>query len=165
MGPVPTLQLSFIPDGVDGISATLDKMIELVRVYRRHPFVRQLAIELTTPLAAKDFRQEAIRIWDFVRTYIRYVRDIRDVETLQSPLVTVRNRAGDCDDQAILIASLVQAIGHPVRFVAMGFQPRLYSHVIAETLVGDEWLPMETTVARPFGWEPAGQVTRMEKYV
>lgn len=161
----PTIELAFIPSGPAGIGATLDKMVELVRAYKKHPLIRQLAVELTQHLPSKAYTQEARELWQFVHTYIRYVKDIRGVETVQTPIRCLQNKSGDCDCHATLLAALLEAIGHKTRFVAMWFGPALQQHVLAETLIGDRWIPLETTVDRPFGWIPPGQVKRMVRHV
>ena len=61
---------------------------------------------------------------------------------------------GDCDDQSVLVASLLESIGHPTRFIAIGFGPANYQHVFAETKVGNKWLPVETTEDWPLGFIP-----------
>lgn len=160
----PPIELSLIPTGVAGIGVTLDKMVELIRKYRTNPVIRQLAIDLTQKVPNKNFMCEAWCLWHFVRTYVRYVRDILDVETLQTPLRTLQNRAGDCDDHATLLGAMAESIGHPIRVVAMGFQPGSFVHVLAETRVGDRWIPMETTENVLFGWQPPRQVERMFRY-
>lgn len=162
----PPFELALIPSGPAGVRATLEQMARIVRQYRKHPLIRQLAVELVRDLpeltrGRKDFPAQVRALWQFVRSWIRYVRDIRNVETLHSPVRLLKNRAGDCDDQAILLASLLEAIGHGTRFVAMGFAPGRYSHVLAETWLGGRWVPLETTIERPFGWDPPDQLERM----
>ena len=92
---------------------------------------------------------------------IQYVRDIRGVETLQTPLVTMKIRQGDCDDQSVLLAALLESIGHPTRFVAIKqnfFGP--YVHVYTETKIGPKWIPLETTEKMRAG-APMNYSTRM----
>jgi transglutaminase-like putative cysteine protease len=167
----PPISLSFIPAGPDGIDATLvTYMVPLVRKFRRHPLIRQLAVEIRQAMRipGKDFLGEMKAIHRFVRDYITYVRDVRNVETLQEPPLTLSNRAGDCDDQALLVASLLESIGAPTRFVAMGFDPARpdhYSHVLAEAQYNNRWIPIETTLERPVGWSPPNQVVRMIRNV
>lgn len=161
----PPSELSFIPTGRAGISATLDKMVAIVRAYRKHPLIRQLAVELTQQLPSRAYTDEARALWEFVRNYIRYVRDIRDVETLQTPIRCLQNKSGDCDCQAMLLAALLEAIGHKARFAAMWFGPGRQKHVLTETLIGDRWIPLDTTLKKPFGWNPPGQVERMVRHV
>lgn len=168
VAPPPPTDLAFIPTGAAGIAETLDRMARIVRHYRRNATIRQLAIEVrqAARVPAKDWLGEVRALHRFVRSYITYVRDVRNVETLTIPTLTLINRAGDCDDQAMLLASLLEALGHPTKFVAMGFgAPQQYSHVLTETLVGTRWVPLETTVDRPVGWTPPGQRARMEQFV
>ncbi len=49
----------------------------------------------------------------FVRDNIRYIKDIRDVETVAYPDITLQQGQGDCDDKSVLLASLLESIGHP----------------------------------------------------
>lgn len=162
--PIPA-ELSYIPSGPEGTRETLRRMAALVREYRKNADLRELALELTRPLRSRDYVGEVREIHAFVSRTIRYTRDVTETETLQTPLRTIQSRAGDCDDHSILTATLLQSIGHhPVRFVAMGFAPSgdAYSHVLTETRIGGaRWLPLETTLAKPFGWSPPHQTARM----
>lgn len=139
---------------------TLKVMRDIVRAYKTDPSVRQKATELTRYLEQKDWFGEVYALWDFVKNRVRYVRDIAGVETLQTPDVILQNLSGDCDDKAMLLAALLQAIDHPVRFVAVGFQPGSYSHVYPETLIGRAWMALETTEPVDIGWSPPGIVER-----
>lgn len=166
VAPPPT-ELAFIPTGPAGIADTLDRMTRIVREYRRNPTIRQLAIEVrqAARVPAKDWMGEVRALHRFVSSYIVYVRDVRNVETLTIPTLTLKNRAGDCDDQAMLLASLLEALGHPTKFVAMWFPPPAQPHVLTETLIGTRWIPVETTVPCAVGWSPPGQLRRMERSV
>lgn len=164
----PPLELAYIPTGPAGVRATLRRMAKIVREYRRHPTIRQLAVEIrqAAKVPGKDYLGEVKALHRFIRDYITYVRDVHSVETLQIPLLVLSNRAGDCDDQSMLLASLLESLGHPTRFVAMGFRsPDEFSHVLAETRIGDRWVPAETTLERPVGWSPPDQVARMVETV
>lgn len=74
------------------------------------PSVRELAISLGRRFEAGDFKQ-ARKIFEFVRDEVQYVYDPTDSEEVQSPETTLKLRAGDCEDQAILLNSLLSAIG------------------------------------------------------
>lgn len=140
---------------------TLKLMTMKVRQGKVSPYIRAKALELTSGLRQKNRIGEIFAIWQFVRDRIRYVRDIRNVETLQDAEYTLTQGAGDCDDKAVLTASLLESIGHPSAFLALGFKPGKFSHVIAETRAGPagKWLPLETTEAVRFGWRPKNVVT------
>lgn len=153
--PRPTF-LGDLPAGEPGTRATLRLMRELVQRFKRNETIRSTALELTQGLRPKDWLAEVNALFVFARDAVRYVRDVMGVETLQTPTVTLEVRAGDCDDKATLLASLLQAIGHPTRFVAVGFNSTgNYSHVYLETKVGERWLALDPTVSSAtVGWAP-----------
>jgi transglutaminase-like putative cysteine protease len=126
--------------------------------------VRQLALQLTQGLPQKDYVGEVKRIHAFVRDRIRYVKDVRGVETVQTAVKTLEMGQGDCDDKAVLAASLLESLGHPTRFVAIGFQKGLFQHVYLDTRIGDKWLALETTEPWPLGKKAVGEVERMVVY-
>lgn len=149
-----TATLSNIPDGKDGILQTLLTMKALVKQYRTDITIRTLAAHLVSNYPQKDYVSEVKALHRYVKNQIRYVKDVRDVETLQTPLVTLKMRSGDCDDKCVLLASLLESIGHPTRFVAVGFAPDQYEHVLVETRIGRKWIPLETTEPVNIGWQP-----------
>lgn len=152
---IPTSQtLHEIPEGRRGIAATLDLMSRCVKQYKTHPVIRDTALELTQSLSNKDYPGEVRRLYEFVRDEIRYVRDIHGVETLYTPDQMLVTRAGDCDDKSLLLATLLESIGHPTRFVAMGFAGGDLEHVLPETKIGQKWIPLETTEDVELGWTP-----------
>lgn len=139
---------------------TLRVMRTLTRNGRAHPVVRLTAQQLVADLPEKDAGAEIQRIQACVRDEIRYVKDIRNVETVQAPEVTLELGSGDCDDKSVLAASLLEAIGHRTGFLAIGFRPGELSHVMPEVKVGPYWVSLEVTEpARP-GWMPRGVAER-----
>jgi hypothetical protein len=159
----PTLTLQAIPDGPEGILATLKIMRQLVRSNKTNIRIRQLGMDLIRShnLRDKDWSGQIRVLHAFVRDRIKYLRDINGVETLQTPDYTLDNRQGDCDDKSILLASLLESTGHPTRFVAVGFHPGHYAHVLVEAKVGEKWVSLETTEPVEAGWYPPGVVSRM----
>jgi transglutaminase-like putative cysteine protease len=139
-------------------AATLARMARLVRDNATDPQIITQARRIIDHVPGKDFRAEAEAIQNWVRHSIRYTRDVYHSETLQTPQVTLSERHGDCDDQAILVAALLSATGHPVRFRAIRApgQGEKLAHVLAETRFGRGWVPVETTEPWPFGVYPAG---------
>lgn len=156
-----TSRLAYVPDGKEGTLTTLKLMREFTRNGKRSLPVRSLAVELTNGNNQKDWIGELKALHAFVRDRIRYVKDVRDVETLQTPEVTLHVGAGDCDDKSVLLASLLEAIGHPTRFVAIGFRPDDFEHVFVESRIGNSWIPLETTEPVEIGWSPKNVVSRM----
>lgn len=147
-------QLINLPSGLAGINFTLGHMRRFVEQYKTSPQVRELALSLIRDLPQKDFRGEADRLFTFVKDRIRYVKDIHDVETVQTPVKTLELGAGDCDDKATLLAALLESIGHETRFHAMGFEKGTVSHVLLETRINGRWIAMDTTEPVNLGWLP-----------
>ena len=102
-------------------------------------------MRLTANLAHKDYRGEACACLAYVRDQIRYVRDPASAEQLSPPDWVMRIGAGDCDDKAILLGSLLASIGHPARFIAVAFEPEAWSHVWVQDRIGGRWVDLEPT--------------------
>jgi transglutaminase-like putative cysteine protease len=136
-------------------------MVQLVRQYKSHPQIRQTALDLVGAIPGKNWRAEVEAIFAYVRDQIRYTRDINGVETLQTPLVTLQVEQGDCDDKSTLLAALLEAVGHPTRFVAIGRMPDQYSHVFVQTLLGNKWVSLDPTMPVGVGWTPKGTAPAM----
>ena len=152
--PRTTATLQAIPNGVAGVRHTLQFMRGIVRESKSHIALREIAMSLVSDLAPKDWHGEIGRLFAFVRDDIRYCRDIDGIETLSTPEKTLEYGQGDCDDKAILLATLLATIGHPSRFVAMGVNNGPISHVLVEVRIGNRWVSLETTECQPMGWQP-----------
>lgn len=155
--PTPrTATLSDIPNGTAGSIATMRAMRQLVRDAVRDPKqqIREAALKILR--GVNSFSDQARALQQWVQNNIEYRRDPPDVELVQSPQVTFQLRAGDCDDQSVLLASLLQASGHPAQFVAVGLNGTPLSHVMVQTLIGTQWVGVETIQPRPLGWMPKG---------
>lgn len=149
-----TAQLMAIPSGEEGTRQTLKLMSGLVKDGKKSLPVRLLALRLVENNQQKNWLGEVRNIHAFVRDRIRYVKDIRGVETLQTPEKTLEIGQGDCDDKSTLVASLLESIGHPTRFVAVGFRGAGFAHVLVETKIGNKWVAVETTEPVELGWFP-----------
>jgi len=143
-----------ISNGVDGVRDTLKLMSQIVKTYKKAPAIRALAADIVAHLPGKSFRRECAEILRYVQTNIRYLKDVRGVETLQSPIQTLKIGQGDCDDMSTLIASLLEAIGHPTRFIAVGKVEGHFCHVYVETKIGDKWVALDGTEPQTLGWAP-----------
>jgi hypothetical protein len=150
--------LSLIPSGRAGVVETLKVMSRLVRDGKKNLTIRLAAVSLLRECNQKNYSCEVKILHGFVRDFIRYVQDIRDVETIATPEKTLEFAAGDCDDKAVLLASMLESIGHPTRFVAIGFAPGVFVHVYVETKIGESWIPLETTEPWEAGDEPDPQI-------
>ena len=121
---------------------TIETANEMVRIARRASgdwSVRQLATRIVGGISPKDYRSEALAIYNFCRQFMRYTRDPHKHELVRDPEAMVREinaygrAAIDCDDCACLIGSLGSSIGLPVRFTTIGFHPcRSHFHTFPE---------------------------------
>jgi transglutaminase-like putative cysteine protease len=127
-------------------------MAGLVRQYRKTLPVRETALDIVASVPGhKNFGAEAAALCRWVQDNIRYVRDITDVETVQTPPKTLDSGQGDCDDQATLLGALLNAVGFQTRFLAIKTSAMgPFVHVITQAKIGREWVPLETTEP----WEP-----------
>jgi transglutaminase-like putative cysteine protease len=156
----PPSQLLSIRSGSGGVTDTLKLMGQLAKQYKVDPLVRQTAVRAVSHAPEKDDLAEAAALQDWVRTNIRYTGDVLDVETLHTPVYTLQELAGDCDDQATLLATMLMAIGIPAAFCAVGVDGEPFSHVMAFAGLrgyNPPYVSLETTLTTdPVTREPIG---------
>jgi hypothetical protein len=119
------------PAGLPHVRSTIKKMAALARAGSHSYPIRNLATRITSGVASKDYRGEVAAIYMWVRDTVRYRKDPDGLEWVQSPARTVQELAGDCDDQAVLIAALVGALGHRWHFDTVGPSATVQKHVAA----------------------------------
>lgn len=159
--PVP-FRLGTIPGGEPGVAATLQLLVKIVREYRAHPSIRVTAQRLVANCPNRDALCQVKTLHAWVRDNIKYLNDIRDVETLQTPDYTLQAGSGDCDDSASLLCSLLESIGRQCRFCAIGVRGAGFSHVSGQVLLGTRWINLETivpTLKEAWSIYPAGYPT------
>jgi len=159
--PVRAVHLP-LPAGDAGVRMTIEAMTALALGPEgaQHPFVRAWAIEAVHDTADRDDRAQAEALYWAVKKAVQFRGEYS--ETVQTPLVTLQLRAGDCDDYSTLIVALLRSIGIPARFETIATdESREYSHVFplagirrAGQVV--KWMPLDATVpaAHP-GWRPS----------
>lgn len=152
--PATTSKTVTVPDGEAGTKRALSVMARYASDAKADWRIRCIALDLVKDLPAKDYLAEITLIHRYVRDNIRYVRDIRDVETIATPLETLRTGQGDCDDKATLLAALLESIGVECRFCAVGKSPGYWSHVLTQALYRGKWLSLEATEPVSPGWHP-----------
>ncbi|MGE0294704.1 MAG: transglutaminase family protein [Hyphomonadaceae bacterium] len=157
--PTPTTaQLSNLPEGKAGTVATLRIMRDLARAAIRDPQqkIRLAALNIIGQLPARQWSSEVAALHRFVRDDIRYVRDPVGVESVATPDKTLEIGQGDCDDKSVLLAALLESVGHPARFRAIGLNGGPFSHVLVQTKIGPQWVNAETIIPVELGWTPKG---------
>ncbi len=160
---MPIASFDTIPGGFRGTQATVRKMHSLANRGKVDLTVQKVADAVIRKSGCRnrDYRCKAEAIYDFVKSYIRFERDPFGVEMVQEPIVTLKRRAGDCDDHSILNASLLAAVGFPYAFKTIKAdksRPEEFSHIYAVVhLPGKGWTGFDTSVDPAyFGWEPPG---------
>jgi len=153
--PAYSATLAAAPTGGAANFDTLRRMRELVRAAKVDPRVMQSAHGIIYTQPERDELAEARVLYEYVRDWVRYVRDVHGVETLAYPYLTLQRGIGDCDDQVTLLCSLFEAAGYPTRFVMTGYDGGPFSHVYCQVFAAGQWIdcdPIER--AAVFGWAP-----------
>jgi transglutaminase-like putative cysteine protease len=159
-----------VPSGEAGVRETLKVMVKVARTYKAHPLIRETA-RAAVAGCSDEPSCKAAALQSYVKERVEYLSDIWDVETLQTPIVTLGYRepsfgaymdggtaSGDCDDHSTLLAALLLSIGVPGCFCAVGLNGEPISHVLVQARLRErervEYLPLETIVPAPPGWFP-----------
>ena len=131
-----------------------------------------LANDIVKTCPAKDYTCEAAALQQYVQRTIRYTRDVNNVETIKFPAQTLSMGTGDCDDMAVLLATLAEAVGFPTRFAAVGLSGEGFTHVLAQLMIpGQGWvsaevIPIDSRGGQaPLGWYPPEGTTFMLRHV
>lgn len=155
----PKIFYQKIPKGYSGTLKTVGHITHLIKQGAKDFCVRQTAIDIlfANGIPPKDYLGEIETLFEWVKNNIRYTRDIHRVELLHTPRRLLELRAGDCDDMTMLLAAMLKSIGHPVRLVLVGFNPKKkkqFTHIYLEAQYKGWWIPLDATVNRPMGWAP-----------
>jgi Transglutaminase-like superfamily len=156
---LPQVNLAFIPKGYLGTQTTLKHIQALIRAGAKDFYVRQKAIDilLEKAIKPKNYWGEIKALFEWMQRNVRYTKDPFRVEVLHSARRLLELRAGDCDDMTILLGSMLESIGHPVRLVVIGpdpLRPKLFSHIYLEAFHQGQWIPLDATMPYAMGWEP-----------
>lgn len=146
----PRARLLELGSGLGSVDRFVHELARFKREAGELLHVRRLALELVSDAAPNDDIGEVRRLWQFVRDGIRYVRDVHNLDTLQSPRLTLELLQGDCDDKSLLLASLLESLGYATRFAVSATSPRgSYNHVYVEAFVPKlgRWIPLESSIA------------------
>lgn len=110
-------------------------------------------------------------IYSFVKDNFDYVRDPNSYEYVKTPIESLNNLGGDCDDASVLLASLLGSIGIKTRLV---FIPR---HVYVEAYLPEasikyksykkqDWVAMDPTCKNcEFGEIPLSDINAEKIYL
>lgn len=120
--------------------------------------IRRQALTIVQGVASRDQQGEVAAVLQWVKSNIAFRGEW--AETVQTPLVTLQLRAGDCDDQSTLMAALLGSLGYKTRFKTVAADPSApyaFSHVYIEIFQRKtgQWIALDSTVPQSFpGWQP-----------
>lgn len=151
-----------LANGVRGVNATLAAMRRLVKQGKTQMPMLTASRHLVFMTPAKDEFAEADAVFQYVRDTIRYTRDVYGVETLSTPDKTLQTRVGDCDDKTTLLATMLECVGFPTRFVVTGYeQPGCFQHVYLQVWIQGQWIDADSTEPYELGYAPPAPVAQM----
>lgn len=125
-------------------------------------------------IAERDYYGEVEAVFNEARRLVRYTADPIDVDTFARPKWTMAGAAGDCDDEAILLASMLGAIGYPTKWRVIQTKDAArrghdWDHIYL--LVGvpptdpREWHALDLSEPHDAGWEvPKTEIARMKDF-
>jgi len=144
-----SLQSEPLLAGDDGTAQTIARIRGLVEQGKKDPRVNRTAgtILRGARVAPYDDAGEVRAVYSWVLRNIRFTKDPEGKECLRPAATTLEWGFGDCDDiNAILLPSLLGSIGYHTRIVTIASHPgapEQFSHVYAEVLLGDCWIPID----------------------
>jgi len=132
---------------------------ELWRVVERYtgdPLLVEVTCEVLRKngVAARDERGLARAVLHFATHAIKYFREYP--ERWVSPLRTIAWGVGDCDDKAIVIATMLRGFRIPVRLKFLRIQlpsGRKVAHVYPQAQIGGQWISLESVTEKPLGFD------------
>lgn len=152
-------------EGDTGTAQTVELIRQLVQSGIVHPLVRRTATDIVRTAGLQGWDEHAVlnAVYNWVKANITFVRDplgvTHGVEFLQPAWDTLNSQAGDCDCiNAILLPSLLGALGYPTKLVTVSTDPAdpsTYSHIYSKVFADGQWIALD--VARPdsaLGREP-----------
>lgn len=139
----------------DGISGNIDVLWQMIQIVRDtvvkdkgfEDFIKQLIVDngydsYTNVDTLFNF------LYDFVKQHVSYVQDIAGkTESIKDARTTLQDGYGDCDDMAILNASILAVLGYEPCFV-IGKYPESdsFQHVYTATYVNGKRYVFDTTI-------------------
>lgn len=145
-----------IPDTLAGINVEVKRMKEYVDYYSGDGDVVTVARRVVERCRDKDMLCEARKIYNALLRSTRFVRDPYRKEALQTPrrmLSEIGEHgivSGDCDEMATLLATMLAAIGHRVRF-RFGAQDFGWQHVWVQDEIAGRLVDLDLAEKLPFG--------------
>ncbi len=148
------------------------KMRERIIASGRNPYVRKFAEKIVERVEPRDQHGEVDAIFRFTQSRLRFARDPRGQEFVQSPVTLLRQievgdtPSGDCDDFTTLGLSLARSLGYDTVIRITGYPhnpPGWFSHVYGMVNIKGTWVPFDAVRRdRELGWEAPARVRRID---
>ena len=141
-----------IPSGELGSRRTLNIMRKLVNESLLDPYVIQSSRNIVSGCGSgKDEFCLANTINRWIKDHSHFLKDPVGIELIHTPKFLLQKIAKnfyynfDCDDMAVLAASLGKAVGLPAKFVGLGFirKNAPLTHVYTILKVKNKWFPID----------------------
>jgi len=143
------------------------KIRELINKYQSDSAIRKVAAEITRNCSTGDSVCEVSAIFNFVVTQIKYMGDPQKRDYFSNPLETLKLRIGDCDCKSILLATILESVGHETQVVLIPGHAFVRVSIAEEDIDklpqsayyiedrGKVWVPLESTAEGAYiGWMP-----------
>lgn len=153
----------FIRDGIAGNKQTVFQMVHLVQNTVNYDkgfndFVNKFAISQGFTAYTENYQPETVikSVYDFVKNNIAYLSDkAGKIESIKSARETLTTGYGDCDDLAILTASMLAVLGfEDIHFVMASYDnENSYQHIYIEVFADGKRFVVDTTNDLPFNQE------------
>jgi hypothetical protein len=166
IGNLPEVDSRKLPSGSLGNLQTVEKMRQVARSRAGHPLIRRLAISILqgAQVPSMHYLTEAKAIGQYVQDRVQYGMDATGFEQVHDPLYMVEEiQAGrarfDCDDQALLAATLLLSVGHDPFFRVVRYSSWFgpYNHIYVVDYVKNLGKPETRFVIDPIiKWKPIG---------
>lgn len=114
---------------------------------REHPDVIAKAREIFSAgcLDGHDKLATVRAVQQWVQNNIKYTYDPRWMDVFAHPYLTLKTKTEDCDGQALLTASLLEALGIPMVLMLIGQNnPDTYNHILSAAVIERKLVPVET---------------------
>lgn len=128
-----------------------------------HALMIQMSRDIAAEQRTRSRLDESRAAHTWIRRRVKYVPDPINAEMIGDPLTTLQ-RGGDCDDQAVLAAALLQSIGHDARIGAVTWEGKNYpSHAVTVDLTAG--CIVDPVGPPPEAWPPAGYRVASIRYL
>lgn len=142
-------------------SVQILRFLERIRTERQGlPYLREFAVQQLRGVDDHDQPAQAEALLHFVKSNVKYVLDPVDSEYVRDPVLMLDEirrdgeARGDCDDHALLLASLLGSIGINARCVGVKIMEEMppgedfYNHVIVQAFIDGGWVDLDPCAKR-----------------